>query len=318
MDLIITSQPIDFDFPKNFYINKKVKSCNNLVLIFNDESEIKAPTIKYNKLFVINNIPNINNEQQILLEYEIKNKIPEYTFNNFTLFIHNRCHTWNNIFDVIGRELNKTNYIQEISFVAPIRSNIISNIIIIILILIIIFGYMYHINEMSIKNNEINNLIKRMHNINDNFENKKQQLEIDIIKLVHEKNNITDIYDILINEYKECIEKHIIISKEKYECENTNNKLEKEKYDSETKFDIIKKEYDILLNKYDNINKEKYECENKNNKLEKDIENILQKLLEDNLQTNSILIKIYDMLEWIKNLIIKNFKIDCYIITYYY
>lgn len=200
MNLIITTKPEDFDFPDNFKINKSLKYCNNLVLIFNDESEIKKPDIKYNKLFVINNIPDKTNKERELLEYKVKEIINNYQFDNLNLFTHNKCHTWKNIFDIIKRELNNPDYfgyIKTLIVSIPINYNTILYMFNIILSLVIIIYWQYYMiefNNMKLEIFKMNNDLKELRNnnniitkLNDKYnniaeENYGMKLPLDIIK----------------------------------------------------------------------------------------------------------------------------------------
>lgn len=285
MDLIITSKHVDFEFPKNFKINRVPTYCNNLVLIFNDESEIKKPDIKYNKLFVINNIPNISNKEQELMEYKVKEIIDNYQFNNLNLFIKNKCHTWECIFNVINRELNKKNYFEYIkNSIQPKSISIIYYTIIIILLSTMILEWYYYKNELIKKELTIISLENKIFNNNKTYETEKTNI---INKYRYEITQLkSENYDI-INRYNNSI---IKLEYDKDDLVIKNKKLEQDNIDLLRNNTFISEQFNnnherlIKIFDYTKVKLENIEniCSDINENIYKIFENIKDRFMEIN------------------------------------
>lgn len=93
MDLIISSEHIEYPFPSTFKVNLYPKSCNNLVIIINNKSDLKKLYINYKKLFIIDN-------SGLNLGKEIKQ-----IFGNYSRIITKTSeNNWKDIFGLINKE----------------------------------------------------------------------------------------------------------------------------------------------------------------------------------------------------------------------
>lgn len=98
VNLVISSRHINYNIPNNFVVNANIGYCDNLIMIYNDKCEIKTPTIKYDKLFVIINFVGFG------IEELIKNEISHHLFDDSNMFIKFNT-TWDDIFEKINAEI---------------------------------------------------------------------------------------------------------------------------------------------------------------------------------------------------------------------
>lgn len=83
---------------------------NNLILVINNDNELencdrRIKYAKFKKLFIIIDIENSNNDNQVDNERLIKNLIP-YNFDNHNLFVTNGCYKLPRIYEEIKKYMN--------------------------------------------------------------------------------------------------------------------------------------------------------------------------------------------------------------------
>lgn len=97
------------DLPK---LNK-LRAIDNFIWIIdndNNDDELLSRTkiinkLNIKKLFVIVNIPNLSNNQQLEMEAKIK-KLLQYELSNTSLFVRNQIYDWNIIWETIMDNMN--------------------------------------------------------------------------------------------------------------------------------------------------------------------------------------------------------------------
>jgi hypothetical protein len=178
-----------------------------IVIIYNDRCEIKAPTIKYNRLFIIINFMSTDDVIKI-----IRNEIPDYSFNDSNIFIKTRSH-WLDIFQKINKEINK----NDILLIKIFKYIFVDTNISFITILALIMSSC----SLCLTNLEYNNTTQLYEDLLIKYEilnNDKLDIE----------NNYNSILSKLSNERhinRELIKKYDALNEEKSNIENEKNML---------------------------------------------------------------------------------------------
>jgi len=238
----------NFKYCDNIY---DIKSCNNLIYVICDIQHLSQidiiKQINYKKIFIIIDIDNITNSEQINIENQIKQKIDN--LNNSNLFVRNKIYGWNLILDVIKNNLEKNTMNLEY-----FKNLILPNLHIIIIIILIGFIMINTINHN-----------KKITLLNQKYESLQNETNINMI-LLNQKyeslQNETNINMILLNQKYESLQNetnmNMILLNQKYESlqneTNINMILLKQKYESlqnETNMNMI-----LLNQKYKSLQNE--------------------------------------------------------------
>jgi len=191
-----------------------LKSCNNLIWIICDVQQLSQidiiKNIFYKKIFIVIDIDNIDNEEQINIEKKIKKQIDN--LNNSNLFVKNKLYGWNVILDVIKNNLEKNTL--SIDFIYNYKLYLV---LIILCFSIIIFNQNKTINML---NNNYDNL----HDEHDILQNDYNTLYNNYNNLQNNYNNLQNNYNTLYDNYNDLWHKYDI---EHIKYNELKNKIKK-------------------------------------------------------------------------------------------
>lgn len=249
------------DLKAKFYNTSNIEvidQCNNFVwLITGMKYEMDAAIInnlQINKLFIIITMNDIDNEAQISIERDIKQKMGKHNLSNNTLFVKNDLYSWDLICDIINNNLHNNLKIKKFENTLSFDFNMFAAVMILLLLIICILNiFIYFSNSKTsediliIQNGikEIKNKIIELENkvefilINDALTNETINYNMNIIKNLNE--NIDQITNDIIS-YKNIIKENTIKINELY-----NHLIDNKKQIKDNKHKYYKKNH--LFNK---------------------------------------------------------------------